>query len=141
MSSIVAGLAGGLIATVLMTVVMMVIGDGGPPPTASLVAKFADGTAEDYRMPGMVLHLVYGMVAGVVLAVGVPLVGLSFGSVLVATAIGLVYGAGLTVVGMGFWMRVVVGMESDRDAMVQFAVVHAVYGVVLGALLGSGLIA
>ena len=140
MASIVAGLAGGLVATIVMTVVMMVMGDGGPPPTAALVAKFAGGDPEDYAMPGMMLHLIYGILAGAVFAVGAPLVGLSLGSIAVAAGLGLVYGIILMIGGMMFWMRTVIGMEPDRDMMMVFGTVHVVYGVVLGAFLGAGIL-
>lgn len=140
MASVIAGLAGGLVATIVMTIVMMVMGDGGPPPTAALVAKFAGGDPEDYAMPGMVLHLGYGIVAGAVFAVGVPIVGLNLGSIGVATGLGLVYGVLLMIGGMVFWMRLVIGMEPDRDMMKMFGTVHVVYGVVLGAFLGAGIL-
>ena len=140
MASVTAGLAGGLVATIVMTAVMMVMGDGGPPPTAGLVAKFAGGDPADYAMPGMILHLVYGVVAGAVFAVGVPLVGLSLGSIGVAIGLGLVYGIVLMIGGMVFWMRMVIGMEPDKDMMVMFGTVHVVYGVVLGAFLGAGIL-
>ncbi|MFB6111738.1 MAG: DUF6789 family protein [Halobacteriaceae archaeon] len=140
MASTIAGLAGGLVATIVMTIVMMVMGDGGPPPTAALVAKFAGGDPEDYAMPGMLLHLVYGTVAGAVFAFGVPAVGLSLDSIGVATGLGLVYGLILMIGGMVFWMRTVIGMEPDREMMMMFATVHAVYGIVLGAFLGAGLL-
>jgi hypothetical protein len=140
MASVIAGLAGGVIATLVMTVVMMVVGDGGPPPTAALVATFAGGEAEDQEMPGMALHFLYGIVAGAVFAVGVPLVGLSLGSIGVATGLGLVYGVILMIGGMVFWMRTVIGMEPDRDMMVMFGTVHIIYGVVLGAFLGAGIL-
>lgn len=138
MASVVAGLAGGLVATIVMTIGMMVMGDGGPPPTAALLAKFADGDPEDYAMPGMVLHLLYGIIAGGVFAVGVPIVGLELGSIIVAAGLGLVYGLILMVGGMMFWMQMVIGMEPDRDMMVMFGTVHIIYGVVLGAFLGAG---
>ena len=141
MASLITGLIGGIVATIVMTIVMMVMGDGGPPPTARLVAKFRGGTPEDYAMPGMALHIVYGIVAGAVFAVAVPLVGLSLDSLVVAAGLGLVYGLVLMIVGMGFWMQGVIGMESDRDMMMMFGTVHVVYGVVLGAFLGAGVIA
>jgi len=141
MASVIAGLAGGLVATIVMTIVMMVMGDGGPPPTAALVAKFAGGDPEDYAMPGMILHVIYGILAGAVFAVGVPLVGLSLGSIAVATGLGLVYGIVLMIGGMVFWMRMVIGMEPDRDMMTMFGTVHVIYGVVLGAFLGAGILA
>jgi hypothetical protein len=140
MASLVAGLAGGLIATVVMTIVMMVMGEGGPPPTAALVSKFAGGEPADHAVPGMVLHLLYGVVAGAVFAVGVPIIGLELTDLLVATGLGIVYGLGLMVVGMVFWMRMVVGMAGGRDTMVMFGVVHVVYGAVLGAFVGAGIV-
>jgi hypothetical protein len=141
MASIIAGLAGGLAATIVMTALMMVMGDGGPPPTARLVAKFAGGEPEDHAMPGMVLHLVYGVVAGGVFAVGAPVVGVEFESIAVAVGLGLLYGVVLMVGGMVFWMRTVIGVEPDRDTMVMFGTVHVVYGIVLGALLGVDVLA
>jgi len=141
MASITAGLAGGLLATIVMTAVMMMLGDGGPPPTARLVAKFAGGDSDDYAMPGMVLHLLYGIVAGTVFAVGVPLLGLSLGSVAIAVGLGLVYGVVLMIGGMVFWMRLIIGMDPDRDMMMMFGTVHVVYGVVLGGFLGAGILA
>lgn len=141
MTSLVAGVVGGLVATVVMTILMNVMGDGGPPPTAMFVAKFAGGDPEEYAMPGMGLHFLYGIGAGAVLAVAAPLVGLGLGSIAVAAAVGLVYGLVLMVVGMGFWMRVVLGMEPDKGMMMMFGTVHAIYGVVLGGFLGTGVLA
>lgn len=141
MASLVAGLVGGLVATIVMTILMMVMGDGGPPPTANLVAKFAGGEPEAYKMPGMVLHLLYGTIAGGVFAVGAPLLGFELDSLVVAAGLGLVYGIVLMIGGMMFWMRTVIGMEPDRDMMVTFGTVHVVYGVVLGAFLGAGILA
>jgi hypothetical protein len=141
MASVIAGLAGGVVATIVMTIAMMMMGDGGPPPTAALLAKFAGGEPEDYAMPGMALHFVYGIVAGAVFAVGVPLIGLSLGSIGVAIGLGLVYGIVLMIGGMMFWMRMIIGMEPDRSTMMMFSTVHVVYGVVLGGFLGAGILA
>ena len=140
MASVIAGLVGGLVATIVMTIVMVVMGDGGPPSTAALLAKFVGGSPEDYAMPGMVLHLIYGILAGAVFAVGVPVVGLNLGSIAVAVGLGLVYGIFLMIGGMVFWMRMVLGMDPDRGMMVMFGTAHVVYGVVLGAFLGAGVI-
>jgi hypothetical protein len=140
MASLIAGLVGGLVATIIMTVVMMVMGDGGLP-TAGLVAKFAGGDPEDYAMPGTALHLIYGTVAGAVFAVGAPLVVLSLGELGVAAGLGLVYGIVLMIVGMVFWMRMVIGMEPDRSMIMMFGTVHVVYGVILGAFLGADILA
>jgi hypothetical protein len=140
MASVIAGLAGGVVATIVMTIAMMLMGDGGPPPTARLVAKFAGGDPEDYAMPGMALHIMYGIVGGAVFAVGVPLLGLDLGSIVVAIGLGLVYGIVLMIGGMMFWMRTIIGIDPDRSTMTTFGTVHVIYGVVLGAFLGAGII-
>lgn len=140
MTSVIAGLAGGIVATIVMTTVMRGMG-GGAPPTSALVAKFAGGEPEEYMMPGMVLHLLYGTVAGAVFALGVPLLGLSLGSLGVAIGLGVVYGLLLMVGGMMFWMRIVIGMEADAGTMKLFGTVHVVYGLVLGGFLGLGILA
>lgn len=141
MVSIIAGLAGGLVATVLMTVVMKAVGDGGPPPTAALVAQFAGGEPADHAFPGMLLHLAYGVGAGAVFAVGAPLVVGEFGSIGLVAGLGLVYGLVFMIGGMVFWMRMVMGVEPDRSTVMSFAAAHVTYGVVLGAFLGAGILA
>lgn len=141
MVTLLSGVIGGVVATIVMTMGMMILGDGGPPPTAGLVAKIAGGEPEEYNMPGMLLHMIYGVGAGVVFATGVPMIGLSFDSTAVTVGLGLVYGMVLMIGGMVFWMRTVLGMEPDRDTMGMFGTVHVIYGVVLGAVLGSGILA
>jgi hypothetical protein len=142
MVTLITGLTGGIVATIVMTIVMMVMGDGGPPPTARLVAKFAGGEPDDHAMPGMALHMAYGIIAGIVFALGVPALGVvAFGSIGPAVAAGFVYGLVLMIGGMVFWMRLVIGMEPDRDMMMTFGTVHIVYGVVLGAFTGAGILA
>lgn len=140
MASLIAGLVGGLLATIVMTAVMMAIGDGGPPPTAALVATFMDGEPEHHAKPGMLLHLLYGTGAGAVFAVGAPLAGLSLASLPMAIGLGLVYGVLLLVGGMVFWMKIVIGMEAEDGQMRTMAVVHVVYGLVLGGVVGLGVL-
>jgi hypothetical protein len=140
-ASLIAGLVGGVVATVVVTAVMVAMGDGGPPPTARFVATVAGGEPEDHAVPGMALHAVYGVVAGAVFAVGLPLVAPALDSLAVAAAPGLVYGIVLVVLGMGLWMRPVIGIAPDRETTLTFGTVHVVYGLVLGAFLGAGVLA
>lgn len=135
MVSILSGLAGGLLATIAMTMVMLALGDDSPPPTAALWAKFVgDGSPEDYLPQGMVLHMLYGIGAGGVFALGVTAIGAGIGvgalvtSLLYAVAFALV----LTVVGAVFWMKVVLAMEPKPTMVGLFALFHIVYGLVLG---------
>lgn len=141
-AALVSGFVGGLVATIGMSIVMNVMG-GGPPPTANFIARFAGGTPEDYQMPGMLLHLLYGAVAGavlVVLAVGaldVSLIG-TLGGALVWSVVWAIF---LMVVGAVVWIRGVIGMRPSGGMIMQFGVVHLVYGIVLGAWLGLGILA
>jgi hypothetical protein len=139
-SAVLDGVAGGLVATIVMTIVMMVAGDDSPPPTAAFWAKYVGGGKPDeYMMPGMVLHLLYGIGAGTVFAVALPLAGLSSSLVMtIAYAVG--YAIVLTIVGAAFWMNVVLAMDPEPKQVGMFAVLHLIYGVALGAIVGAGLV-
>jgi len=141
MVTLLSGLVGGLLATIVMTMFMMALGDDSPPPTAQLLAKYVgDGPAEEYMMPGMALHMMYGIGAGVAFVLVVPALGFGLETLLTAVAFGAAYGIVLTVVGMVLWMRVVLAMEPDPKVIGMFTVFHHVYGVVLGAIVGSGIL-
>lgn len=142
MVTILSGLAGGLLATIVMTGFMMALGDDSPPPTAALWSKFVgDRPADEYMMQGMVLHLLYGIGAGVVFVLALPAAGVALTDLVTATAAGVGYAILLTVVGMVFWMKIVIGMDADPKEMGLFVVFHLVYGVVLGAVVGAGVLA
>ncbi|MDZ7850541.1 MAG: hypothetical protein U5K70_06945 [Halodesulfurarchaeum sp.] len=140
MPSVIAGLVGGLVATIVMSIGMKLLG-GGPPPTAALLAKFMGGEPAAHAKPGMLLHMIYGTGAGLVFALGVPVLGFDLGSIGTAVGLGLGYGLVLMVGGMAFWLKGIIGMKPDRDMLVTFGIVHVVYGLVLGAFLGTGLLA
>jgi hypothetical protein len=136
--SILNGLAGGLVATIFMTVFMMALGDDSPPPTAALWSKYVgDGPPEDYMPQGMALHVLYGVGAGAALAVAVPLLGVSL-SLPLAVGLGLGYGVVLTVVGAVLWMKIVLAMDPEPRMVGLFLFFHLVYGGVLGAWLSLG---
>lgn len=135
MVSVLTGLISGLLATVVMTVFMMVLGDDSPPPTAALWSKYVgDEGPESYMMQGMVLHMLYGIGAGGAFAVGVTALGLGVGSGAVTTSLlwAVIYGVALAVVGAVFWIRIVLAMEPEPAMIGMFALFHLVYGVVLG---------
>lgn len=141
MATLIDGLVGGLVATILMTAVMRVVGDGSPPPTAALWAKYVgDGPPEAFAPQGLVLHLLYGTVAGGVFVAAAPALGLGLDGVAGAALWGLIYGVVLFVVGAAVWLRGVLGLAPDRDDVVQFLVLHLVYGLGLGAVVGAGLV-
>ena len=136
MVSILTGLIAGLVATIVMTVFMMSLGDDSPPPTSALWAKYVgDEGPESYMKQGMLLHMLYGIGAGVAFAVGATALALNIGAgALVGSVLwGVAFGLVLMVGGMVFWMRIVLAMEPDPKTMGTFGFFHLVYGVVLGA--------
>jgi uncharacterized membrane protein len=135
------GLAGGLIATVVMTVFMMALGDDSPPPTALFWSKYVgDGEPDEYMIQGMVLHMLYGIIAGLVFVVVVPLIGISIGSMTTAVLSGLGYGFVLFLGAAVFWMNVVLDLDPEMPMVATFLLFHLVYGGVLGAWLQLGVL-
>jgi len=138
--SIINGLAGGVVATIVMTVFMMALGDDSPPPTAALWSKYVgDGPPAEYMPQGMLLHMLYGISAGAAFAVLFTLVGLDI-SLVTTIGLGVVYGLVLTVVGAVLWMNVVLDMDPDPQMIGLFTLFHLVYGVVLGGFVSVGLL-
>lgn len=141
--TLVNGLVGGLIATVVMTAFVMVLGDDSPPPTALFWSKYVgDGEPGDYVPQGMLLHLLYGVVAGGVFALLVTELALGGSTLALAGGVlwGAVFGVALLVVGAGFWMMAVLGTSPEPQQAVMFLVFHLVYGVVLGGWAAQGLL-
>lgn len=141
MVTLLSGAVGGLVATIVMTVFMMILGDDSPPPTALFWSKYVgDGTPEDYMMQGMVLHLIYGIIAGAVYVLLVPIVGLSVATVGSSVLWGLGWGVVLFVFGAAFWLMMVLGMEPEIKMAGMFLLFHLIYGTVLGAWVGYGIL-
>lgn len=51
-----------------------------------------------------------------------------------------VYAVALTLVGMVFWMKIAIGLDADGETAAMFGFFHLVYGVVLGAFVGSSVL-
>jgi len=136
------GLVGGLVATTAMTIAMLTLGDDAPPPTAAFWATYVgEGAPDQYLLQGMVLHAAYGVAAGVVFAAGSTLAGLGLvGAPVPGLVGGVVYGVVLFAGAAGFWMNVVLDTDPDRGQVAGFLAFHLVYGVVLGAVAGTGLL-
>lgn len=141
MVTLLSGLVGGLVATIVMTVFMMMLGDDSPPPTALFWSKYVgDGSPEDYMMQGMALHLLYGVIAGGVFVLLVPVAGLSVATLGSALLWGLVWGVVLFVAGAAFWMMMVLGIQPEMKMAGMFLLFHLIYGAVLGAWVGYGIL-
>lgn len=142
MSLLLSGLVGGFVATIVMSAFMMGMGGDSPPPTALFWSKYiGDGEADEYMMQGMVLHMFYGTGAGVVygLLVGAGIV-VTEGTTLLGAVNGAVYGVALFVIGAAFWFKVVLDMDPEPDEAARMAGFHIIYGLVLGAFVGAGIL-
>jgi hypothetical protein len=142
MVTILGGLIGGLLATIVMTAFMMALGDDSPPPTSVLWSKYVgNGPPEEYLAPGMALHVLYGTIAGAAFVVVASLLGYGLESLTTSLVAGIVYGLALALVGMVFWMKIVIGLDADAKTAGMFGFFHLVYGVVLGGFVGAGFLA
>ncbi|MEF8784257.1 MAG: hypothetical protein V5A39_15085 [Haloarculaceae archaeon] len=135
------GLVGGVVATIVMTIFMMALGDDSPPPTALFWAKYVgDDDPDAYMMQGMILHMLYGVVAAIVLALGLPAVGFGDVPLGIAVGAGIAYGVVLFVGAAVFWMNVVLGLDPEPKEIGSFLLFHLIYGAVLGGTLGAGVV-
>jgi len=139
--SVFGGVVGGIVATIVMTVFMMGLGDDSPPPTAAFWSTYVgDGPPTDYLPQGMVLHFLYGLGAGVAFVLGLPALGFGTVEAVTAVGLGLGYGGVLFVVAAVLWMKVVLDMDASPRQVGLFLLFHLVYGGVLGAVLGAGVV-
>lgn len=142
MVTLISGLIGGFFATIVMTVFMMALGDDDPPPTALFWSKYiGDSNPSEYMIHGLLLHLFYGTAAGGIFVGIIPVLGL-VNSVTIDTAViwGLIYGVIIFVGAAVFWMNIVLGLDANRKKMSEFLFFHLVYGAVLGAWIGTGVL-
>lgn len=135
------GVVGGLVATIVMTIFMMGLGDDSPPPTALFLSQYVgDDGPEAYMLPGLVLHGLYGIGSGVVLSAILPAAGFGDVDALVAVGIGLAYGVVLFVGAAVFWMKLVLDMDPEPKDIGLFLLFHLIYGGVLGGVFAAGVV-
>jgi len=147
------GLEGGALATLVMTVYRLPV-TRSLPPSAEFWATFvAGGRPDDHPLAALVLHFAYGIGAGGVFAalvsgraslnrdrtrsflddsVNAPP---DRSDEVTATMVGLLYGVALSVVGERFVLGRLLGTEPDD--WFAFHVGHVLYGVTLGAWVGT----
>jgi hypothetical protein len=137
-SAIKYGSIGGLVATLSMTIFRMPTSKS-LPPTARFWAKYAgSGEPEEYPTIALALHLLYGIMGGIVFALLTPgsgdaeEVAESKGAVL-----GTVYGIALSVFGTKVMLERILDLDLDTDERLVFHISHIVYGLTLGTWVGS----
>ncbi|QCC54034.1 DUF6789 family protein [Natronorubrum bangense] len=138
-SAAVRGLQAGLIATLIMTAFRLPI-LRSLPPSANFWAQYVTGgDPEEHPVAGLVLHLAYGIQAGAVFGALFALQdaersiepeqrGLVWGSV---------YGMALSAFGSQFMLKELLDIRLDADELALFHAGHLVYGLSLGAWIGS----
>ena len=141
MASVLGGLVGGLLGAIV-TAAAMRSADVGPAPSATVWAMyFGDGVPDHYDEQGMVVHAIYGAVAGGVFASFAGSLSLAFGTLGSALLWAIVWAAVLASIALGFWQLVFIGGMPDARELAELGGVHLGYGVVLGLVvfLASGL--
>lgn len=132
------GVLGGTFATLVMTAFRMPI-SSSLPPTANFLAQFLGGEPDDYRLSAFALHIGYGAAGGAVY-------GFLFQNSDARTRAGielrditraLGYSLGLSLFGSRVILSTVLGLDLDHDEALIFHVGHVVYGLALGAWVGS----
>lgn len=144
------GLEGGLLATLVMTVYRLPV-SRSLPPTAEFWATFvSQNDPQGAAVPALVLHAGYGGATGVVFAAllghrrsvtgdefdaesppGPP----TYTGEVSTAALGVLYGAVLSVVGERLVLGRLLGI--DPDDRVAFHIGHLLYGTALGAWVGT----
>lgn len=137
---VVVGLAGGAVASAVMSTFRMPL-SRSPPPTAWLWARLVGGDPEASAVPGLALHLLYGTVAGGVFgALVAPSLGGDEGDRERRGALlGVCYGSVLSAFGASVLVEGLLGLELDEDERFVFDLAHLVYGMTLGTWVGSRL--
>ncbi len=136
MVSLLLGLLGGFLGSIVMAVLMMASSGGQPGVNAMLVARATGRNPAEAKMGGMVAHFVYGTAMGGVFALGsgVLLIG---GSLWVN---GLLFGvllfliAAMVVMPASGVTREMMG-RMPKGRFVGFLVFHLIYGGILAAVI------
>ena len=128
---------GGAFATIVMTLFRAPTARS-LPPTAEFIALLTGGDPEEYHISSLTLHGLYGTVGGVLFSL---LIGERASETNEPETVGLVAGAVYGIVSSIFGERVVLrhvlGMDLEIDESAIFHTGHLIYGLALGAWIGS----
>ncbi|MFD1585633.1 hypothetical protein ACFR9U_01455 [Halorientalis brevis] len=133
------GVEGGTIATAVMTLFRMPITDSLPPTAQFWATYVGTGDPDDYPVQALLLHFLYGIGAATAFtaAVGSRLRGSEVHQERQGTLWATLYALVLSVFGTQVIFQRLLGMNLDPDERWIFHVSHAIYGLTLGAWLGS----
>lgn len=131
------GVVGGIFATLVMTAFREPTARA-LPPTAVFVSRYRGGDPEDYPVASLALHVLYGIGGGIGFSLG-------FGSLVedadepetVGLVAGVIYALALSAFGEHVVLGHLLDMDLDTDERAVFHAGHVVYGLALGAWVGS----
>jgi hypothetical protein len=133
------GVVGGLIATVLMTLYRFPLFRAVPPTAEFWATYVSGGEPEESAGAGLLLHFLYGGVAGGLFGIGFSL--LDFRTErnrrLGAIGLSLGYGLVLSVFGTRVIFEHLLEEELEPDEAAIFHVGHIIYGLTLGTWLSA----
>ena len=138
-SHLLRGLQGGLVGTVVMTAFRLPLMRSLPPSANFWATYVGGGEPEDYPLIGLLLHVVYGVSAGAVF-------GVLFSFLQSERAIeaeqrgimwGAVYGMALSAFGSRVMLEALLDVRLEADELTLFHAGHLIYGITLGAWVGS----
>jgi hypothetical protein len=136
--SLIRAVQGGLFATFVMTAFRLPI-LRSLPPSANFWAKYVgSGHPEEYTGMGIVLHVLYGVSFGALFGLLYPRMNLPRSATETEGVVwGTIFGLALSVFGERVMLKRTLDMELEEDAETIFHASHAVYGIALGAWVGS----
>lgn len=138
LNTLILGAEAGAFGTLVMTVYRMPIARS-LPPTAEFIEQWVPGISSgDHPLAALLLHFLYGIGGGVVFGVFHPhRPAREHEPETVGSLWGLVYGQALSIVGEYMILGRLLGQNLDEDESLVFHAGHLVYGVALGAWIGS----
>ena len=141
---LIAGAAGGLVATIVMSFFMTALLRGRPGAPQFLVSKISKEPPEAHKVSGMFLHLIYGTTMGLVFTVlFLDAFDRALAEMADALQWGALWGVILWVLSL-IWVQVLGMMKAmeDTPGVVKTGItggmlgVHDIYGLELGATVG-----
>lgn len=132
-----AGAVGGFLGTVSMTAFREPTARSLPPTARFWVRYVADGAPDDHPLPAFALHLLYGVGAGVAYAALLPRHVRDSASLSHSLAFGAAYGGVLSAFGSRVVLPGLLDLELSADESALFHAGHVVYGLSLGAWVGT----
>ncbi|MCU4753856.1 hypothetical protein OB919_18030 [Halobacteria archaeon AArc-curdl1] len=133
------GIQAGFVATLIMTAFRLPI-LRSLPPSANFWSQYVTGEdPETHPVAGLILHFIYGIQAGAVFGALFALQDAeqSIEPEQRGLVWGAVYGMALSALGSQVMLKELLGIRLDADELALFHAGHLVYGLSLGAWVGS----